>query len=304
MYRAEIMTYYAYKSIPDTQLKQQQTGKEDDIPFFANLARSSLSKADPLHKTDHKLYETLSGIIFRDDKERYLCYQELPLILAHFEAFLGRTLTAIWESDSSMLEGDSSALKWLEQNQKTLGQLGPEEFADLTEYILYEIFRKSYDSCFYRLSKMGIDISGDRRNLVVALYMRNAIIHNGGLINNKYLSKLNQSEITEHQMQGFIIGSPIPINYSNLTIIYNDVVTLCQNIFVQVSNNYFSITEPLKKSELTGTRQSLDLPLNPAENVAIEWVRKFDSPEEAYAELRRLQGLGYSMLDILLGKYK
>lgn len=301
MYRAEIMTYFADKSIPDTEVKQPQSEK-DKIPFLANLARRGLYNLDPQHKTDHSLYELIAGIIFREDKERYLCYQELPLILAHFEAFLGQTLTAIWESEPLIFENEGYVKKWLMEKQKVLGRLSSDERAELAEGALFEIFRKSFDACFHRFSELGLTVPENRRGLILAANIRNAIIHNGGVINKRYLDKLNASETAEHQAQGYAIGSPVPISYSALVTVYNAAVFMCQDIFLQVSKRYFSIAEPLKDVELVEARQNFLMPHNPLESSAEAWVRKFASADEALAEMKRLKAMGFSALDIILGR--
>lgn len=299
MYRTEIVTYFADKVIPNTPVKQPESEKVK-IPFLASYARRKLAEIGGGYKTDHLLMEAFAGILFDGQKERNLCFQELPLVFAHLEAFLAHTLTAIWEADLRLLEDTTYASREIARGRYSeVERLEPEERFELIEEILFDIFRKSLDSCFTYLAKEGF-VFKKQRLLVIAGYRRNTIVHNGGIINHRYLAKLNDREKKEHRELGIAIGSLVPVTYAYLSDVFNVALLLSQTLFEQTSKRFFGIERPLEDHERISERQTLNMVANPLEGVAQDVIRKMGGSDVALAEMHRLRALGMSYADILI----
>ena len=299
MYRTEIVTYFADKYIQNTPVKQPESEKVK-IPFLASYARRKLAEIGTGYKTDNQLMEAFAGILFDGQKERNLCYQELPLVLAHLEAFLAHTLTAIWETDPQLLQAISYANREIAKGRYSeVEKLKSEERFMLIEETLYDIFRKTLDSCFsYLTQQLGFSVD-NQRLLVMAAYRRNAIIHNGGIINSRYLHNLNDKERRELHSLGLDAGSFVPVNYAYLTDVFNGVLVLSQSLFEQTSKRFFGVEEPLNGYETISMRQALDLPANPLEGIALDAIKKMGGPDNALIEIKKLLASGMSYADIL-----
>ena len=298
MYRTEIVTYFADKTIPNTP--EQPESEKGKIPFLASYARRKIAEIGGGYRTDHQVMETFAGLLFDGQKERNLCYQELPLVLAHLEAFLAHTLTAIWEADPRLLQATTYAGKEIAKGRYAdIERLESEKRFMLIEETLFDIFRRSLDSCFSYLKQQLGFLLKNQRLLVIASHRRNTIIHNGGIINSRYLHNLNDKEKREHRALGLDTGSFVPVNYAYLSDVFNGALVLSQSLFEQTSKRFFRIDEPLNDYELISKRQTLDLPANPLEGVARDAIIKMGGPDNALIEMKRLLALGMSYADIL-----
>lgn len=307
MYRSEIITFYAFENIPNVEVNQP-TQEKVEIPFFANLARTSLSRVSAGYRTDHQMIESLAGIIFDSQHERYLCYQELPITLAYLEAFVGHTLAAIWRGNSNLLDQTRYVRHLIKDGKLTTTKsLSPQQFASVIEDAIRDVFRTSNEGYLrYLIDIVGLPLKVNRGKLVLAGFKRNAVIHNGGLINETYKHKLNPKERKELKELGLSVGDQIPMDYAYLCDVFNQILFFGEELFEQTSIRFFGIASPVSNRERVHKRQSLNQETNPLSPAFQKIVAQFGGSDEAVEEIKRLQrehpGLSWDQIVQLLLK--
>lgn len=292
MFRSEVITFYADRAIPNMEVKQPESEKSK-LPFLASYSRRQLASIAGGYRTDHGMMDAFAGLIFDQQKERFISYQELPLILAHLEAFLGHSLIALWETNPTLL----TLVADHRERLKTTGlssnpaDWSPSDLGKLIEATLFDVFRKTLDRFSNYVTVIGIALTTNFRPLVVADLKRNLIIHNGGIVNNKFLGNLNAAE---RRSAAYAVGQHLPINYDDITTVFNHALQLAEELFTQVSTQFLGESTPLKNNERVYTRQSLHMQSNPLEAAAQQAVRKLGGPDAVLSLILKLRAKGMS----------
>lgn len=296
MFRAEIITFFADRQIPDTAVNQPASDKHQ-IPFFASRARRELARIGAGYRTDHGLMDPFAELMFDQQKERFLCYHELPLTMAYLEAFLGHSLTALWEHDRTLLSKASGYQVILTKRKLSINpsDWSTAEFDELVEAIRHEMFRRSLDGYYEYLKTIGIILSKSIHSLVVADLRRNVIIHNGGIVNARFLNSLN---VQERSSGSYTLGSYLPIDYDYVTTIFNLALELAEELFIRISEDFLGIKTPLTNQEKVYTRQSLHMETNPAEPWAVQVIRQLGGADAYLAKRDELRAQGFTDQEI------
>jgi hypothetical protein len=288
-----LIFFNASRAIP----KAPTLAKEDakvEIPFFANFTRNAMANFSGGFNTDQRLLniQPLVHIIFDGQTEWVLAGQELIMILAHLEVFIADTLTAVWQIDSKLLEATYTGRKELKQRSlSSLNLLSTQDFAELTERAVWDMMRKSSEAYLnYLQDTLQLKLKTDSRLIYLAGLNRNAIVHNGGMISQKYIDYLNPKE-----KRNAIINEPVPVNEKYMHDVFNTTLSFGEQIFEELSKKYFGIGEPLKASERISKRQDPALPDNPLFDIATQAIiniggpdKAIADPEKAKAEIERL----------------
>jgi hypothetical protein len=230
--------------------------------------------------------QSLVHIIFDGQTEWVLGCQELIMIFAHLEVFVADTLASAWQIDSKFLEATPTGRKELkERSLSSLDLLSMQDFTELTERAIWDMMRKSSDAYLkYLKDVLQLKLQTDSRLLYLAGLNRNAIVHNGGIISQKYLDSLNAKE--KHNT---IVNEPVPINEEYIYRVFNAVLSLGEQIFEECSKIFFGISEPLKGTERIGKRQNPALPDNPLADLATQAIINLGGSDKAIADIGKLQ---------------
>lgn len=292
MFRSEVITFYADRDIPNIEVKQPDSEKRK-LPFFVGYSRRRLAEVSGGYRTDHGIIEPFAGMIFDQQKERFISYQELPFILAHLEAFLAHSLTALWTHDPTLLSQTSGHPERLRRRSLSanLAVWTTAELDELIESTIFEMFRKPLDSFSTYIKAIGITLPMNLRPLIVADLKRNIIIHNGGIVNDKFLSFLNSAEL---KSEPYVKGQYVPISYDYVGDIFNQALQLAEDVFVRLSQQFLGVVKPLEAHEETYIRQSMHMPLNPLEGPAKKAVQKLGGSEAVLALVEQLMAQGMS----------
>ncbi len=290
--RTEMIFFHASEAIP----KEPTLAKDDkvEIPFFANFARNTLARHGNGYNTDRELLnlKSIAHIIFDGQTEWVLASQELIMILAHLEVFIGDTLTAAWRIDSKLLDATTTGRKELKQRSLlSLNILPAQDFMEVIERAIWDMMRKSSDAYLkYLQDTLQLKLETDSRLIYLAGLNRNTIVHNGGIINQKYIESLNAKE-----KRNTILNEPVPVNEKYTYDIFNAVLSLGEQLFEGLSKQYFGIGQPLKENERISKRQDPALPDNPLVDIATQAIinmggpdKAIVNPEKTKAEMERL----------------
>lgn len=272
MFRAEVITFYADSAIPTVAVNQPESEKHK-LAFMVGFSRRTLAHINLGYRSDDFIIENFGGMAFDTRKEELIGYHELPIALAHFEAFLGHSLVALWENDRSLL----SSVGGYERHLKKMN-LSPNpadwnqvELEGLMDNLAFEVFRSSFSGFCDYIKPIYNPPSSGVKILQLAYLERNVIIHNGGIINDRFLQRVTDNGLGD---RGFVKGQSIPMDNHYIVTVSDEARRFAEGLFVTISQDALGIDTPLDDRELGYSRQPLDQQVNPAQEAVERAFRK------------------------------
>ena len=174
------------------------------------------------------------------DFDRLLYAQELVMLIAHLDAFLGDSLRTICRKEPKMLYSNKQ-MRWdsiLKQGN----------WQNLTESMIEEhTYQFGWKSIRERLaflsSEYGLSITTPSAELLVideAEKTRHIVIHNGGKVSQEYIARSGKTDVQ--------IGELIPISSDDTDRISMIAQMLGADVFLAIAQKFFKA----EKKELTG----------------------------------------------------
>lgn len=256
-----------------------------ETPFFLLNSRRILSESSPEWNTDNEFLAMppIIHLVFDGNTEWVLACHETVMIVAHWEAFAADSLRLIWQQNPTLLADTKTARDHLASfGAASMDSISSEKRSDLIDEAVWQLNRKSPEALIeYLRSKVGITVTVDRRRLVRAALERNIVVHSGGIINDRYLAKLCESE-----KQGLASGDRIPVDLNYVCELANTVQRFGEQVFEWIAKKVLGIDQPLQDHERIVDRQPPDLPMNPQAEVARMIVRQLGGPDATIDYLR------------------
>ena len=166
------------------------------------------------------------------DFDRLLCLQTLVMIIAHLDAFISDSFRTIYQVCPKALKGGDKQI-----DVSTIMSCGTwENLIDfLIEHNILKFGMKSLTERMERLGKLGLEIKPGANMLLLeqAAEIRHIIVHNGGKVNQKYISKTKQQNIT--------VGEPVPITYEYVRKVSSHSHTLVFRIYDAINRKFFNV---------------------------------------------------------------
>jgi hypothetical protein len=174
------------------------------------------------------------------DFDRLLYAQELVMLIAHLDAFLGDSLRTICRKEPKVLHSNKQ-MRWdiiLKQGN----------WQNLTESMIEEhTYQFGWKSISERLaylsSEYGLRITTPSAELLVidqAEKIRHIVIHNGGKVSQEYIVRSGRSDVQ--------IGELVPLSSHDTEEISIIAQMLGTDVFVAIAQKFFKV----HKRELTG----------------------------------------------------
>lgn len=184
--------------------------------------------------------------------ERLVCCQELVMLFAHLDAFFTDSLWTICKARPEVLKSGKQ-ISW----DNVVSSGGWEELLNqLTEQYVYEF---GFPSVIKRVGtlrermKLAIECQeSDLKLLEDGENTRNIVVHNGGRVNQEYITKMGSD--------GLVVGELVPITLEYVTHLSSASRMLARQLFVAVSKKYFGIDDSkLTIDALTGLVKTVGL---------------------------------------------
>lgn len=166
-----------------------------------------------------------------------LLSQELVMLMAHIDAFMGDTIRIICQAHPEILNRKKE-IKW-----NTVLSCG--NWDNLMDFMIeeynYEFGRKSFNEQIQIIrTTFGIKLNYPRADeefifLEDMRNNRNAIVHNGGKVNEDFIKKSKNIDIN--------IGELLPLDVGILNKVYGSVSVLAGELFLEVSKKFFDKDE-------------------------------------------------------------
>lgn len=167
--------------------------------------------------------------------ERLLHYQELVMVIAHVDAFMGDTLRIICRMRPKILGGDRK-IDW----SAIIASGGWSKLLErMTEQYVLEFGWKMIRSRveFLRGGQLDLKLKYLKRDILYLLeeaeHTRNIIVHNGGKASQAYITKTRRNDL--------IVGDFVPIERQYLNAVHGAALLLVENIFTEVSKKFFGV---------------------------------------------------------------